>query len=388
MPPLFFPRRRRSSGFSLVEIMIGIVLGMLTVIVIMRLFAGTEASKRATTSGDDAQINGTIALYNLERNIRSSGYGFNSYSLLGCSLAYTTSSDTASVTLTMAPVVINPATTVVPAGDANTDTLIIFSTNTNGSSEGDALTAPSTGTGSGGTYQVTTPNAFSLNDFVVAQSVTRPATCTLALDQITGTASAPVLNVRYGSSGYPTGSVLFDFGKAPSIRAYAVRNGNLTVCDYMAYNCGSTSYTTPLNSTVWVPVASNIVSLRAEYGRDTSPAPLTGVLATFDQATPGTASDTSGLPATCTWAQVVGVRLAVVARGEQYDKTMPTSAEPTWDGSAVVATSPTNPVALPINVSGNATWEYYRYKTLQTFVPLRDQMWSGSQSKQGGSGPC
>lgn len=386
MPRLFFPRRR-SSGFSLVEIMIGIVLGMLTVIVVMRLFAGTEASKRATTSGDDAQINGTIALYNLERNIRSSGYGFNSFSLLGCSLTYTTTSDTTSVTLTMAPVVINPASTVVPAGDANTDTLIVFSTNGNGSSEGDALTAPSTGNGSGGTFQVTTSTAFHLYDYVVAQTVQRPATCTLALDQISGVASAPTLNAKLGSSTFPTGSVLFDLGSAPSIRAYAVRNGNLTVCDYRAYNCGNSSYTSPLNSTVWVPVASNIVSLRAEYGRDTSAPPLTGVLATYDQVTPGGPGDT--LPASCTWAQVLGVRLALVARGEQYDKTMPTGTEPSWAGSTVVtSSSPTNPTALPIDLSGNTNWQYYRYKTLQTFVPLRDQMWSGSLSSQGGSGPC
>ncbi|MDR3453696.1 MAG: PilW family protein [Rhodoferax sp.] len=391
MPRLVFSRRR-ISGLSLIEIMVGIVLGMLTVIVIMRLFAGTEASKRATTGGDDAQINGTIALYNLERDIRSSGYGFSSYNLLGCTLTYTTGTDSTSVTLAMAPVVVNPATSLVPAGDASTDTLIVFSTNSNGSSEGDALIAASTGSGSGGTYQVTTPSSFSKGDYVVGQLSTRPATCALALDQVTKVpSSGSTLTSAIGFSSFPTGSTLFDLGSAPTVHAYAVRNGNLTVCDYRAYNCGNTGYTSTLNPNVWVPIASNIVSLRAEYGRDTSTPTMTGVLATYDQTTPGSASDTSGLPVYCTWARVVGFRLAVVARGEQYDKTMPTSTSnaPTWAGSTVVSTAPTNPTQVPIVVTGNTNWQYYRYKTLQTVVPTRDMIWSGSQATyQGGSGGC
>jgi type IV pilus assembly protein PilW len=383
--------RRQVSGFSLVEIMVGIVLGLLTVIIIMRLFAGTEASKRTTTGGNDAQINGTVSLYNLERDVRSAGYGFTSYSVLGCALSYTTVADTAPVTQVMAPVIINPAVSQIPAGDANTDTILVFSSNSNGSSEGDSLVAASTGSGSGGAYQVATPTAFNVGDYVVAQTAQRPPACALALDQVTAIAS-PTLAAKIGSPSFPVGSLLFDLGGAPTVHAYAVRNGNLTVCDYMAYNCGRASYANPLNSSVWVPIASNIVSLRAEYGRDTSnlaTSAMSGVLDTYDQITPGSAIDTSGLSTFCSWSRVLALRLAVVARSAQYDKAMPTSAAPIWAGSTATTSTPRNAAALPINLSGNTSWQYYRYKALQATVPMRDLIWSGSQATyQGGAGGC
>ena len=48
---------RLSAGFSLVEIMIGMVIGMLGIIVMMQIFALSEGQKRTTTGGGDAQNN-------------------------------------------------------------------------------------------------------------------------------------------------------------------------------------------------------------------------------------------------------------------------------------------------------------------------------------------
>jgi type IV pilus assembly protein PilW len=146
-------------------------------------------------------------------------------------------------------------------------------------------------------------------------------------------------------------------------------------------------------------VASNVVSLRAQYGRDTngisgSTSTMTGVVATYDQTTPGSSADTTTIPRYCGWSRVVALRLAVVARSPTYDKTQPTSATPTWDGStANTATTSTlttvTPTAVAIDLSSNANWKYYRYRTLQATVPLRNMIWQGSQSTyQGGSGGC
>lgn len=387
------PRSRRSSGFSLIEIMVGLVIGMLAIIIIMQIFSASDTSRRATTGGDDAQINGTIALYGLERDIRAAGYGVSSYNLTGCSLGYTTSQDSAAVTLSgaIAPVIINPPASLVPAGDANTDTIFVMYGNSNSPSEGDVMIAPSTA----GNYQMATPTSFAANDYVIAQTSTRPSTCSLTRDQV-ASVTPPNVAVSPGVAGLASNSIVYNLGQAPIIRAYAVRNGNLTVCDYTAYNCGSSSYTSTLNSSVWVPVASNIVSLRAQYGRDTSgisTSTMSGIVDTYDQTTPGSSADTSGLNVYCAWARVLATRVAVIARSPQYDKTMPTSSAPTWAGSTVVATAsagtPANPTAVTISLTGNSNWQYYRYKTLQTTVPLRNSIWQGSQpTYQGGSGGC
>ena len=68
---------RVPGGFSLVEIMVALVIGMLGIIVMMQVFAMFEAQKRTTTGGDDAISSGSIALYSLQRDIQHAGWGIS-----------------------------------------------------------------------------------------------------------------------------------------------------------------------------------------------------------------------------------------------------------------------------------------------------------------------
>ncbi|PKO25696.1 MAG: prepilin-type cleavage/methylation domain-containing protein [Betaproteobacteria bacterium HGW-Betaproteobacteria-8] len=63
------------SGFGLVEVMVGMVIGLLATLVIMQVFSTYENQRRATTGSSDAQTNGSIALFNLQRDIQMAGYG-------------------------------------------------------------------------------------------------------------------------------------------------------------------------------------------------------------------------------------------------------------------------------------------------------------------------
>jgi type IV pilus assembly protein PilW len=325
--------------------------------------------------------------------MRQAGGGISAFGILGCSLSYTSSSDSAAITLSaMGPLTINAA--LIPAGDGNTDTLLIISGNSSSPSEGD----PTTATSVAGAYEVTTASNFSKGDRIIAAESTRPDTCALILDKITAISSA-TLAVTTGVAGLDSGSIVYNMGSSPTIKAYAIRNGNLTVCDYLRYDCGSTSYTKTLNTTVWVPVVSNIVSLRAQYARDTSgisgsTSTMTGVVGTYDQTTPGSSSDSTSIAVYCRWARIIGTRLAVVGRSTHYDKDKPTTSEPTWAGTTKnTSTSSTlstlNPTALAIDLSLLSNWENYRYKTLESSVPLRNIIWQGSQTTyQGGAGGC
>lgn len=368
---------RPARGFSLIELMVALVIGMLTSIAIMQVFSTAEKNKRITTGGSDAQINSTLSLYTLERDVRQAGNGINSYDILGCSLTYKTKG-ASPVTVTLpflAPVTINSS--AVAAGDTNTDTLLIFSGTSNNPPEGDMLTANSTST----TYTITTPTWFSTGDELVAASTTpdsaRPPTCALTMGQVTGGAGTATLTVSAGTAGLTSGAAaVFDLGNVynmPVIRAYAVRSGVLTVCDYTANNCGDTTKTG--DTTVWVPVAGNIVSLRAEYAHDTTLPSMDGVVDSYDQITPGTTKDTlTSVPISCDWARVLGVNVVVVARSQEYDKSKPTtSSAPNWAGAAVAP--------IDLTVGGTVTdWQYYRYKTIETSVPIRNLIWKGSQS--------
>ena len=351
---------RSASGFSLVEIMVGMVIGLLGILIMMQIFTNAESQKRTTMGAGDAQSNGALAIYTLQRDIRQAGYGFNALTAMGCPLVLPAP---ASRTLSqLAPVIINPPTTDIPAGDANTDRLLVAYGSSEGSPEGDAITAVS-----GSMLGVQTPTNFRVNHRVFAAPGLGASACNLVMASVTGV-SAP--NVTVAGTGAVDGGALFNLGLAPRFLAYAVRAGNLTVCDYSVANCGAACTAADGScSGNWTPIASNIVSLRAQYGRDTN-AVKDGVIDLWDQTTPPAYTSPTPAPAipndvACLWARASAIRLAVVARSAEVDNQVATGAAPTWDGSA----------AAPINLSARANWQNFRYRTFETVIPLRNLPW-------------
>mgnify|MGYP001407190810 CR=1 FL=1 len=346
----------RQAGFSIVEMMIGLVIGMIAIIVMMQVFSVSEGYKRTTTGGDDAQTHGALALYAIQRDMRQSGIGASSSEIIGCNVTLRPG-----VTLnTMAPVTINHASIPVGAGPSAAvgDTLLAFYGNGPGSGEGEKVQAkPSLAsyTIPAAAPSASAPGAFAVGDQVVAQFQPRPAPCNLAMEPVTAIAGTTV-SVATGAANNL--GILFNLGQAPKVLAYAVRAGNLTVCDYIANDCSVAG--SVANTAIWVPVASNIVSLRAEYGRDTT-APMDGTVDAFDQTAPANA---------CDWSRISAVRFALVARNSELDKASVTTAAPTWAAGA----------SAPIDLTADANWQNYRYKTFQTIVPLRNMAWQGAQS--------
>jgi len=351
---------RRAAGFSLVELMIGLVIGMVAIVVMMQVFSVSEGYKRTTTGGDDAQNNGAIALYGLQRDIQQSGMGMSAFQLIGCDVLLRTG-----VTLNaMSPLTINHSSIPSTASDTNTDTLLVVYGNGNGSGEGakvEAQPLQTTYTIAAAASSASAPGAFvvgasaTTSDKVIVEAQPRPSPCSLTMEAVTAVAGTNV-TVGTGVAGM-SGGILYNLGQSPKVLVYAVKGGNLVMCDFIANDCGAAGNVG--NAAIWVPIASNIVSLRAEYGRDTS-APMNATVDQFDQTTPTTA---------CLWARVSAARLALVARSAQYDKGVVTAAAPAWASASAA-----------INLSGNTDWDHYRYKVFQTVVPLRNMTWQGVQA--------
>lgn len=329
MPSAASLRRRSTLGFSLIELMVGLVLGMIAVIVVMQIFSLSNQGQRTATSGDDAQTNGALAVAQLQREIRQSGQGISNRHLLGCNLLMPGGTQLNG----LGRVFINHAS--IPAGDANTDTLLVISGSGNGSPEG-TLIIP---TPAALNYPVATPTAFNLNDFVIAAWRIPPAACTVQLDRVAAIPVGPNITVTTG--GVATPEVLFNLGQAPQVLVYAVRGGRLTQCNFMAQNCTNAA------AANWVPIIDDVVSLRMQYVRAGD---------TFDQTQPD---------ANCaSWATLLGLRLAITTRSGQLEKTNVTVAanSPVWAGSADLA----------IDLSGNTAWQRYRYRVFEAVVPLRN----------------
>jgi type IV pilus assembly protein PilW len=355
--PASMPCRRRQAGFSMVEILIGMVIAMIGVAIMMEVLLTSEQRSRTTTSGNEALSTGAVMLHMMQRDLVQAGFGLNASRLLtGCSLVMPTGA-----TVPLAPVVINPPVALVPAGDPNTDTLLVFYGSDHGQPEGQEIFGKF-----GSVYGVRSPGSFAIDDYVVAA----PTTCTgpLSLARVEATDASGVRVTALN----PAATALYNMGRAPRVVAYAVRNGSLASCDFMVSDCRVN------NAASWTAVAANVASLRAQYGRDTAPpGSADGAVDTWDQATPGNA---------CGWARATAVRFVLVARSGEFETQIgPTgqrvceqvTATPrTWSGSD------TAPIDLTRNPDGSANndWQCYRYRTFETVAPSRNIVWMREQA--------
>lgn len=342
--------RKRSAGFGLVEIMVAVVIGMFGVLIMLQVLSNSEGQKRTTTSGNDAMNEGVLALYAIQSDVRMGGYGITDPKILGCSIQLR-----AGVTLnSMSPVTVNSAN--ITGADANTDTLLVFYSNSLGTPQGDLVI------GAGNTVQ--TPSAFVTNDWVVVAPATRPAPCNLSFDRVSNVAAGSVTLVS--GAVLNAGDTVFNMGQSYRAIGYAIRGGNLTMCDFTnpAVNCAVAGN--------WVSLANNVLSLRAQYGRDTTAPGMDAIVDAYDQATPDPIATPNTL---CGWARISVVRMALLTRSIQFEKDEVTGVAPVWDGS--VANNPAGSIASPFVLTADADWKHYRYKVFQTVIPLRNMSWQG-----------
>ena len=71
--------RLSHRGFTLVEIMVGMVVALLALLVIMQVFGSFEGQKRMTTGTADAQTTGALALQSIVRETQLAGYGIAAF---------------------------------------------------------------------------------------------------------------------------------------------------------------------------------------------------------------------------------------------------------------------------------------------------------------------
>lgn len=351
------------------EVMVAMVIGMISMLVVLQVFSASEGIKRTTTGGDDAQMTGAIGLSQLERDLSQAGFGLSTPNLVGCTVTLPTGKS-----VPLVPVTINPATTLLPAGDNNTDTLLIVYGNPVGPAEGDLITAPPVPQT---VYTMQSQLGYNNNDYVIAAPAAPGACAGLFLDKIIAQPAGPgtTVTVNTGVAG-ANQYILYNLGQAPVVVGYAVRGGNLTTCNYMNAATDCTSATTSGN---WVEVAGNISSLRALYGH----AATHTIVNAWDQTSPVSA---------CGWLRTDAISVAMVARNTEFSTstltpTAPVWAEPAWSGTTVTWGG-TTVTSIPIDLSANvglasgSTWKNYRYKFYSTVALLHSVTWAELAAEQ------
>jgi type IV pilus assembly protein PilW len=354
------PCNQRSRGFSLVEVMVAMLIGLIGTIVIFQTFAVSESQRRTTTGGGDAQQNGLLALAGIERDARLSGFGINYANLYGCTTRlHDAGPPIRDVTFTFAPAIITDGAASAPDslsfvyGSSNklvapAKLLVNVAVNTStlrvdnqfGFLVDDLIIAGQVGLNCS-LYQTTAVNSDTLTFGTGNYVNSSGGTSTARYNNGTGSA------VAYSAWDDTTnaGTRVFNVGAAPIVGTYTVANGQL-----MFQNL--------LTDSTATAVIDGIVQLQAEYGKDTN---ADGTVDVWNATAPLTSVD---------WSNVLALRVAVVARSALPEKPNPTTqlcdttaAAPTWLGGA-------------INLAADANWQCYRYRVFQTVIPLRNLLWA------------
>lgn len=367
---------RRNHGFSLVEIMVGVAIGLLGVLIIMQVSVVFEGQKRTTTTGADAQTNGVTALYTVERDVRRAGYGLSVPGALGCKVKRYY--DTAAIDdLSLAPAVITNGASGAP------DSIRILSSSKASWSLPSRITVehPATATN----IFLNTTLGMEEGDLLVAYE---PGNCTLM--QATGIPNGNVQVHHQNTSKWnpPGGSNIFPAG-GYSVGAQVLNLGALIDHTYSLDNKSSdlklTEFSSTTNTSTTRAITSDIVNMQAEYGFDKR----AGVQASpivSDDGWSATMIDADGNGITGDAGDIermVAVRMAVVARSPLMEKpnasgvcdiTIETAVagrtvnKPTWAGGDIDVSK--NP-----DGTANVNWKCYRYKTFENTIPLRNLLW-------------
>lgn len=382
-PPTSRPRSAR--GFSLVEILVGVAIGVVGMLVIFKTIATWDTHTRSTTAGSDAQSAGSLAMFNLERDIKQAGLGFMGIgpavatppNSLGCAVTGVDTQTGRNLAFNMVPVEI-----VLAAGQP--DTLNVLYGNSPFFVSEESFTA-STAT----TKTLGRRNGFKPGDLAIAAV---GANCNLL--QVTDDTNAdgktivhadgatfpnfyavPAANAvaRYNSAALPALGALgnvYSLGPVPRRASWAINtaSGNLTSTELFG---GAPAFV----------VGEGVVNMKALYGFDTD---ADRRVDTWTNVTPLT-------PAA--WAQVLSVRVAMLVRSRQFERTIDQSASgvpspvtpnvPNWSGDALGVP---NTAFVMTNADGSAdsfgpndpdpnNWRYYRYRVYEKEIPLRNVIW-------------
>lgn len=359
-----------SRGVTLVELLVGMTIGLLSVVIITQVMAVAESQKRTTMAGSDAQVNGSLALTALQREIRMAGYGLTGASFAaGCQIKGRYDGkdlDTAPWLLT--PVRITQGTAGAPDSirvmrsnsRAFSLPLITYETHAKNGTEF-VMRNVITASVKSGDVMLAIPGDIRDNPeptlnwcslFVATDALSGVAVDVAAKRVYHGTSSkwnqAPDQSI-FPTGGYPGNSVLVNAGTFVN-DLYAVQNSEL---QRTAFNSATGAFADP------VRMFDQVANLQAVYGLSDG---------TWTATEP--AATTPATTAALWWQSVNAVRLVVVARSGLREKDEVTAAEPTWmpDGKT--------PETLTLAASKtDKEWMHYRYRTYETVIPLRNVLW-------------
>lgn len=401
----------KQAGFSLVEIMVGALLGLIGTIVIMQVFALSEEQKRNTTGSGDASQSAAAALFQIQRDGMAAGHGISKF-FYGCPVEgwYASGVGGTDLKFVLVPVTIEKGAT---AADSD---MLSFAYGT--SSMGAQAAGVHNPQEAVSLIDVSNRYGYKRGDLIVymnyKESDLTPYKKYCNLAQVSdlpdlGTSSKRIValpgnytnesgeirEIRYNRPGGlccgkqltlnaftdSKGGVVMNLGVFPRAVTYKVSNGQLVLTDGLK---GGSD----------LPIADQVVLMKAHFGIDGTPipdlrfdgsaSPVALPVGNFSLGSdhwaeslppPTVAAPPSlGIHSDTDWARVIAVRVVLVTRGEKQRP----------NASGVCETTTSFPVwkaanNKPLDVSADPDWRCYKYSPLEVTIPLRNLMWSNKE---------
>ena len=340
----------RTLGGSLIDVLVGLAVGLLCIVIVYRVFVAMDGVRRDAALVADTQSNATFALFTLASQIGNAG---------AATAAAARYLDTCPVVTDVAST-LRPIDVLITDGGAvdRPDSIVVRA----GLAPAARLPAAFADAAPTGTpSQVQSPDAFAIGDRVAA--ISRTGACAMTEITTVGVAVGGVSTIEHGEVAvdFPVTSVLLDLG--PARRGFATR---------FDVASGALRSTDLSNGDAPVPLASNIVNFKAQYGID---ADGDGTLDTWVSAASADFSPATLLAAPrATLERIEAIRFGLVVRTERPDTRLARRFD--WVLFDCEQEDKTScPGRLTGTIAASAAGSY-RYRTYETIVPLRNVRWN------------
>ena len=375
------PSLRHARGLTLVEILVGVAIGLIGIVAIFQAVAVWTKHTQTTSSGGDAQVAGTLALFNIERDIKQAGHGFGKAGtpVMGCLVDANDTSPARAFPFRLRAVDI-----AASAAGAPDQINILYGDSSFYVEEGSFTNATAI------TNKLRRRGGFKRGDLAViaVNPGASAATASCQLVEITDdsdpdgytvghttapytsyyAASAPQVTPRFNTAAVPLAAdgTMYNLGPQPRLDTWRiVGNRVLERVDQ-------------IHATAPAQVAEGVINLKAEYGVDAN---NNGQIADAEWTTVAPAD----------WRRLLAIRVAVLVRSRQFERNgdtgasgvravTPTAANPYYFGDPVGRTFQMRNVdgsldSFSDSVADPNNWRYYRYRVYERVIPLRNMLW-------------
>ena len=377
------PMLNRQRGFNIIELLIGLTISLIGLLAVSKIMLDFGKQRNTTAQIVEAQSNGVMALYLIERDLGQAGYGMLPLQNCNSIQWYYNGNQPA---LSVVPVVIADggaasdsfliqyanATTGAPGVDIN-QAQASFTSGYNVSTTAGFPTGAQLGAGINANAHhlavANSNNVCTLIELTNTDSINRILYHDIDTVDNTRTPYIPA-SIPNGANGWKsdaagttdgttnnlaaaTGSQLINLGAFVS-KQYTVASNNLMVASFPMYTAASQ--------------VEGIVFIKAQYGRDTN---ADGVVDTWSTGTWAINNTNS--------SEVLAIRVGIVALSPLYEKDLvdaPTSITVLPDTTAGVADNSVSYTVPTTTVNGIANyWQHFRYRTYTTIIPMKNVIW-------------